>query len=91
MSELAHYQGQVTSASSDSNLQPVASRKVLVTKRGATVDGAHSGTKTAITVLSGALRFSDNDVVMVEGHGGGRCYPSGPGQRHAHFGHVDSC
>jgi parallel beta-helix repeat protein len=66
MAELAHYQGQVTSASADSKLQPVASRTVLVTRRGATVDGAHSGTKTAITVLSGALRFSDNDVIMVE-------------------------
>ncbi|NIP96949.1 MAG: hypothetical protein GWO24_27345, partial [Akkermansiaceae bacterium] len=55
----------MTAASSGSNLQPVASRKILVTKRGATIKtGATSATHT---VHNGALRFATTDKVMIAG------------------------
>ena len=67
MAELIQYRNQATSKDANGALSVVASRKVLVTRRGASVNGAQTGTLTSITVHSGALRFADNNVIQVEG------------------------
>jgi hypothetical protein len=65
MAELVRYRGQVTSKSADSNLQPVISRTIFVTKRGATTSAG--GTGTVIPLEAGGLRYATTDKVMVEG------------------------
>ena len=67
MAELVQYRNQATSKDANGALSVVASRKVIVTRRGASVNGAQTGTLTSITVHSGALRFADNNVIQVEG------------------------
>jgi len=66
MADLVQFRGQATSQDADGVLSVVASRTVIITKRGATIgSGATSATQT---LSNGGLRFAVNDDVMIAGN-----------------------